>query len=170
MYEPQQMTTDVFKRNIIPLQSNMQLLAERMLGDAVAAEDAVQEVFLHLWERRDSLDRVVNLKSYVMQSTRMRCIDIIREGKKEIGGIEHLNSISDDEVAEEVELVERCSAMLHSMLDNLPEKQRQVVRLRYLEEKKISQIEETMKMSSANIYTTLSRALQTLRERLRLIQ
>lgn len=164
------MTVDAFKRNIIPLQSHMQLLAERMLGDEMAAEDAVQDVFLHLWERRDSLDKVVNLKSYVMQATRMRCIDIIRQQKKS-DNIDDMHEIpTDDQVADEVELVDRRNALLHSMLDDLPERQRTVVKMRYLEEKEITQIEKSLNMSSSNVYTTLSRAMQTLRERFRLIQ
>lgn len=170
------MTTEAFKRHIIPLQSHMQLLAERMLGDAAEAEDAVQEVFMRLWERREKLDKVVNLKSYVMQTTRMRCIDIIRErNTKAVSSLNEVTKdseygITDEEVAEEVELVERRSAILHSMLDDLPEKQRQIVTLRYLEEKEITQIERTMNMSSSNIYTTLSRALQQLRERFKLTE
>lgn len=164
------MTVDVFKEKIIPLQSHMQLLAERMLGDEMAAEDAVQDVFLHLWERRDSLDKVVNLKSYVMQATRMRCIDIIRQQKKS-DNIDDMHEIpTDDQVADEVELVDRRNALLHSMLDDLPERQRTVVKMRYLEEKEITQIEKSLNMSSSNVYTTLSRAMQTLRERFRLIQ
>lgn len=170
------MTTEAFKRHIIPLQSHMQLLAERMLGDAAEAEDAVQEVFMRLWERREKLDKVVNLKSYVMQTTRMRCIDFIRErNTKAVSSLNEVTKdseygITDEEVAEEVELVERRSAILHSMLDDLPEKQRQIVTLRYLEEKEITQIERTMNMSSSNIYTTLSRVLQQLRERFKLTE
>ncbi|MBQ6956905.1 MAG: sigma-70 family RNA polymerase sigma factor [Bacteroidales bacterium] len=161
------MTTDSFKKNILPLQSHMQLLAERMLGDVADAEDAVQEVFVHLWEQREKLDKVVNLRSYVMQSTRTRCIDTIRQRRKS-SNIDDMQDIpTDDQVAEEVELVERRSAMLHNMLDDLPEKQRTVVRMRYLEEREVTQIEKSLNMSSANVYTTLSRALQTLRDKLK---
>lgn len=163
------MTAETFKRNIIPLQSYMQLLAERMLGDTAEAEDAVQEIFMRLWEQREKLDKVVNLKSYVMQTTRMQCIDMLRARRKETCYDEMPDTVSDDEVTEEVELVKRRSAMLHSMLDDLPEKQRKIVRMRYLEEKEITEIKASMEMSSSNVYTTLSRAIQTLRERFRQI-
>ena len=143
------------------------MLAERMLGDEMESEDVVQEVMIRLWEQREKLDNVVNLKSYAMQSARLRCIDIIRARKATSYTIKEYPDIADEEVADEVELVERRSAMLHSMLDDLPEKQRQIVKMRYLEEKEIPQIEQAMKMSSSNIYTTLSRAMQTLRERLK---
>ena len=57
--------------------------------------------------------------------------------------------------------------MLHSMLDNLPEKQRAIVKMRYFEEKEISEIEHSLNISPGSIYTSLSRALQTLREKLK---
>ena len=45
------MTSDTFKQTILPLQSHMQLLAERMLGSETEAEDVVQEVFLKFWPK-----------------------------------------------------------------------------------------------------------------------
>lgn len=167
------MTTDAFKKNIIPLQSHLQILAERMLGDATDAEDAVQEVFMHLWESRDKLDKVVNIKAYVMQAIRARCIDIIRSkghskefASSDVDATLNLHDLT-EEISEEVELTERRSAMLHSMLDDLPEKQRQLIRMRYLEEKEIPEIEKALKMTSSNIYTTISRAIQTLKTKLK---
>lgn len=151
----------------------MQLLAERILGDETEAEDAVQDVFMRLWEQRDKLDGVINVKSYVLQSTRLRCIDIIRSKghSKEFttSDVDATSNLPDltEEISEEVELTEQRSAMLHSMLDDLPEKQRQLLRMRYLEEKEIAEIEKALKMTSSNIYTTISRAIQTLKTKLK---
>lgn len=142
------------------------MLAERMLASEAEAEDAVQEVFMRLWEGREKLDNVLNIKSYVLQATRMRCIDIIRNRRKDMRALEDLPEIADEEIAEEVEMVERRSAMLHSMLDDLPEKQRRIVKMRYLEEKGIEEIGNDLRMTSSNIYTTLSRTIQTLRDRM----
>ncbi len=151
----------------------MQLLAERILGDETEAEDAVQDVFMRLWEQRDKLDGVINVKSYVLQSTRLRCIDIIRSNghSKEFttSDVDATSNLPDltEEISEEVELTEQRSAMLHSMLNDLPEKQRQLIRMRYLEEKEIAEIEKALKMTSSNIYTTISRAIQTLKTKLK---
>lgn len=151
----------------------MQLLAERILGDETEAEDAVQDVFMRLWEQRDKLDGVINVKSYVLQSTRLRCIDIIRSKgyskeftTSDVYATSNLPDLT-EEISEEVELTEQRSAMLHSMLDDLPEKQRQLIRMRYLEEKEIPEIEKALKMTSSNIYTTISRAIQTLKTKLK---
>lgn len=142
-----------------------------MLASEAEADDAVQEIFIHLWEQREKLDNILNIKAYVLQATRMRCIDIIRAKKNttELHGdaTASLRDIADDDISDEVELTERRSALLHSMLDDLPERQRKIVQMRYLEDKEITEIGETLKMTPSNIYTTLSRTLQTLRDKLK---
>ncbi len=161
------MTSDTFKQTILPLQSHMQLLAERMLGSEAEAEDVVQEVFLKFWKSRDKLDKVLNIRSYTMQTTRLMCIDILRERQRSNLCDTAIPDIPDQSIFDDVELSEHRSAMLHSMLDNLPEKQRAIVKMRYFEEKEISEIEHSLNISPGSIYTSLSRALQTLREKLK---
>ena len=51
--------------------------AQSYLPDHIA-EDAVQDVFLTLWEHRSDLDRYDNLPSYAFQSVKNRCLDYMR--------------------------------------------------------------------------------------------
>ena len=145
----------------------MQLLAERMLGDVADAEDVVQDVFVALWQHRDDLDRVVRLESYCMQMVRLRCIDLIRKRNREALHNEQIAYLSDTEVFAEVEEVQDRSASLGRLLAELPEKQRKAVTMKYIDECTTQQMEQALQMSSSNVYTTLSRAIQTLREKLR---
>ena len=160
------MDHQTFKQHIIPLQSAMQLLAERMLGDVADAEDVVQDVFVALWSRRDDLDRVVRLEAYCMQMVRMRCIDIIRRRKRQQEHSETIRNLTDEEVFTEVEEVQERSALLGRLLEELPEKQRKAITMKYIDECTTQQMEEALQMSSSNVYTTLSRALQTLKDKL----
>lgn len=160
------MNQEEFKKKIIPLQSAMQTLAERLLGDVADAEDMVQDVFITLWNKRNELDRVIRLESYCLQSVRTRCIDMIRKRKIDEKRIEEIAAITDEEVFDEVEETERRSEMLHSLLRQLPEKQRKIIEMKYFENCDTKQMETTLNMTSANVYTTLSRTLQTLREKL----
>ena len=161
------MDHQTFKHSIIPMQSAMQLLAERMLGDVADAEDVVQDVFVALWQHRDDLDRVVRLESYCMQMVRLRCIDLIRKRNREALHNEQIAYLSDTEVFAEVEEVQDRSALLGRLLAELPEKQRKAVTMKYIDECTTQQMEQALQMSSSNVYTTLSRAIQTLREKLR---
>ena len=159
-----------FKRHIIPLQSPMQLLAERMLGDVADAEDVVQDVFVALWDRRDELDRVVKLDSYCLQMVRLRCIDLIRKRKRDAFHNEQIAYLSDREVEMEVEETASRAALLDRLLGELPEKQREALKMKYVEERDTQYIEQALQMSSSNVYTTISRAIQSLKEKIKTLK
>ena len=159
-----------FKRHIIPLQSPMQLLAERMLGDVADAEDVVQDVFVALWNRRDELDRVVKLESYCLQMVRLRCIDLIRKRKRDAFHNEQIAYLSDREVEMEVEETASRAALLDRLLGELPDKQREALRMKYVEERDTQYIEQALQMSSSNVYTTISRAIQSLKDKIKTLK
>ena len=159
-----------FKEHIIPLQSPMQLLAERMLGDVADAEDVVQDVFVALWSRRDELDRVVKLDSYCLQMVRLRCIDLIRKRKRDAFHNEQIAYLSDKEVTMQVEETRNDAALLDHLLDELPEKQRRALRMKYVEERDTQYIEQALQMSSNNVYTTISRAIQSLKDKIKTLK
>lgn len=159
-----------FKRHIIPLQSPMQLLAERMLGDVADAEDVVQDVFVALWDRRDELDRVVKLDSYCLQMVRLRCIDLIRKRKRDAFHNEQIAYLSDREVEMEIEETASRAALLDRLLGELPDKQREALRMKYVEERDTQYIEQALQMSSSNVYTTISRAIQSLKDKIKTLK
>lgn len=161
------MDAATFKQNIIPMQSAMQLLAERMLNDAELAEDVVQDVFVSLWSRRDECDAILNLRSYSLQMVRMRCIDIIRKRKRESFHNEQIAYLDDKQVEMEIEERNSRAAILGQLLAELPEKQRQAIKMKYIEERDTKYIEQALQMSSINVYTTLSRGIKTLKDRIK---
>ena len=57
--------------------------AFRMMGNAMDAEDMVQEAYLKLWERRDALEHVTNLDTYSTSLLRNLCIDAFRRKRPE---------------------------------------------------------------------------------------
>ena len=54
-------------------------MAVRILGDSCEAEDAVQDLYLKLWERRNTLGSVNNDAGYCRQLLKNICIDRWRE-------------------------------------------------------------------------------------------
>ena len=158
------MNCDRFLNTLLPLQPTMQLMAERLLHSAADAEATVQEAFAELWEKRDKLRHVVNLEGYAMQIVKNRCITLLRKQKDyTTGDIERLGDISDEEATAEAALTEERAVLLDSMMLRLPEVQRRAVQMRYIDCLSHEEMQRRLGMSSANVYTTLSRAVSALK-------
>lgn len=158
------MNCERFLKTLLPLQPTMQLMAERLLHSAADAEDTVQEAFAELWEHRDRLRHVVNLEGYAMQIVKNRCITLLRKQKDyATDDIERLGDISDEEVTAEAALNEERAALLDRMMLRLPEVQRRAIQMRYIDQLSHEEMQRRLGMSSANVYTTLSRAVSALK-------
>ena len=158
------MTKDTFLDNLMPLQPTMQLVAERLLHSTVDAEDTVQEVFIELWEKREELRHVLNIEGYAMQTLKYRCVSLLRKKNLVItDDLDSVGDISDEETRAEADLMEERAAKLDRMMEQLPEKQRQVIQMRYLDQLSHEEMQHRLKMSSAHVYTTLSRAMSALK-------
>jgi RNA polymerase sigma-70 factor, ECF subfamily len=57
------------------------LFAGTFLRDRQAAEEIVQEVFIRLWENRDSVIITSSLRSFLLKSIQNKCIDTLRHLK-----------------------------------------------------------------------------------------
>lgn len=156
------MKQDQFLSHILPLQPRLQLVAEHLLGSAAEAEDAVQDVVATLWERRAELDRLLNVEGYAMNALRNHCLMQLRQRKPTVQA-ENIANYSDDDAAREAALCEERATMLDSMMDQLPEVQRQAVQMRYIDCLSHEEMQRRLHMSSSNVYTTLSRALSALK-------
>lgn len=156
------MRQDLFLKRIIPLQPRLQLVAERLLGSGAEAEDAVQDTVMTLWEKRDRLDRVLNIEGFAMQTLKNRCLSLLRQ-RHDTTGPEALASLSDENINAESALAEERAALLDTMMLRLPEVQRQAVQMRYIDCLSHEEMQRRLAMSSANVYTTLSRALSALK-------
>lgn len=53
------------------------------LGDRYQAEDAIQWLFLRLWENRQGLNEQMSLKSYLFTSLKNHILNLLRDGKRE---------------------------------------------------------------------------------------
>ena len=60
------------------------------LGDRYQAEDAIQWLFLRLWENRQLLNEQMNLKSYLFTSLKNYVLNLLRDGKGKLSGSSNL--------------------------------------------------------------------------------
>ena len=158
------MAQEALLDTLMALQPALQLTAEKLLRSEADAEDTVQETVIDLWQRRNELEHVRDLRAYAMQSLKNRCISFLRKSRDiATDRIELLDSVDDDAIREEVALTEERAARLDTMMAQLPERQREAVTMRYIEGVSHEEMQRRLGMSSTNVYATLSRAMSALK-------
>ncbi len=158
------MESTQFNTQILNHSDKLFRLAKSILRNVDAAQDAVQELIMKLWEKRTQLDVVENMQAFMMRSMRNLCLDTIRQHHDE------------DELPVEFEYVEPnpyqqaeqkdLASKIHSMIDNLPELQRTIIRMRDVEGMELSEIAYVTSLTANAVSVNLSRARQKIREQI----
>jgi len=153
-----------FNSKILELADNLYRLAKSILQDEYAAQDAVQDLNLKLWEKRSELDRIENITGFVLRSMRNLCLDKLRQ--KRITN-ELSANIEYGGANPHVELEKKDMATRATMLINrLPELQRTIMRMRDVEGLELNEIAEITSLTENSVRVNLSRARQKIREQL----
>ena len=152
--------TTQFKLDFLPLQPAMQRMAERLLGDEDDAADVVQDCFVTLWEEREKLRRVVNREAWCIMLVKRRCVDLLRKRKPTVEIDERTMALADEGCADD----EARLQLALQLIDRLPERQAQAVRLKHFDAADTDRIAATLQVSAGNVYTLLSRAYSSLKQ------
>lgn len=146
-------------------------VARQLLPGRAEAEDAVQEIFIRLWQTADRYDpRRAKLVTWVMLIARRHLIDRLRRNAVR-GNMASLRpDTSSPGTGEEPERRpqehERNSRLLQRIAE-LPELQRVVIERAYLQGYTLREVSEQLEAPLGTIKSALSRGLGRLRERAR---
>ncbi len=137
----------------------------KIVENAFAAEEIVENVFLKLWQKRHKMDDVKNLKSYLYTMAYNASLDFIKKNKKFVrfNIEEHDGTV----LMEQLILEEEVHYLLFQALDSLPEKCRQVFELSCLEGMKYKDIAEDLQISINTVKSQRARAIDLLRKQLK---
>jgi RNA polymerase sigma-70 factor (ECF subfamily) len=153
------MTTEEFKRDILRLQPRLQRTAEHIVGDPDNAADAVQEAVITLWKQRSTLSSH-DMEKLSLTVVKRRSIDLLRKQKPTMPIDEECLMLAEppqDDNEERYRLARK-------LVDQLPERQRNTILMKYEDGLSNEEIEKATGMSSTHLYATLSRAYKSLRE------
>lgn len=146
-------------------------MAVQAMPTRAEAEDAVQEVFVRLWQTADRYDpKRAALVTWVMLISRRHLVDRLRRSRARVKatGLEEAQVSPEGDgtagVDARIDRQERFEALL-SRIESLPELQRVVVTRAYLGGQTLRQIGEELNTPLGTIKSALSRALVRLRER-----
>ena len=145
-------------------------VARQFLPNQAEAEDAVQEVFVRLWQTADRYDpRRAKLVTWVMLIARRHLIDRIRRSAvrpattafDNDGGATRASGAGPERKAQEDERNKK----LRRRIAELPELQRVVIERAYLQGYTLREVSEQLNAPLGTVKSALSRGLERLRER-----
>lgn len=158
------MKPDIFRTEVLPLRGKLIHTAYKLLEERQDAEDAVQEVFIKLWNMREKLYNYESVEAFAITVIKNHCIDKLR--------------IRDRSVPLEDEMYRRACPdnpylqlerkntedVLKAIIEGLPALQQAIIKLKDVEEYELNEIAEITGTNVEAVRVNLSRARKKVRE------
>ena len=135
--------------------------------DKELLKDCIHDIFVKLYTKKDELGTIDNLRSYLFISLKNKLCDELRrrmymsDTAVEEVSISTPTDVEDDYMEEEQRKNE--FSLVRRLLDQLSPRQREALRLYYIEEKKYEDICEIMNMNYQSVRNLMHRGLTKLR-------
>ena len=157
-----------FKQLFLPCHRKLFSVAYRLMSNAQAAEDIVQETFLKLWMQRDKMEKVDNPEAYSITVLRRIFYDKMRAGHlqevdKDVGSLQVSSSQNISKQLEEADEYQR----VRLLITHLPEPQARIMLMRDIEDRSFEEISTETGLTEVNIRSILSRTRKKIREQIK---
>jgi len=150
-----------FRNDILPLKDKLFRLALRITSDRAEAEDVVQETLIRVWNKREEWTQFGSVEAYCLTVARNLAID--RSERKDAQAVELTPDM--EEASEASGPYERLvnkerMALIHRLINELPEKQRLI-----MEGKSYKEIAVVLSLTEEQVKVNLFRARQKVKQR-----
>ncbi len=156
--------TEIFERYKVILYKH----AFRLLKDQDEANDVIQDLFLTLWQKRNTLIFKTSLSSYLYTSVQNRIFDLIRHQRV---AVKYVDSIRDfieqgQYITDEQVRAKELTAIIEKEIAALPPKMRKVFELSRQEELSYKEIGQQLNISDKTVKQQVHNAVKILRLKL----
>ncbi len=154
--------------------------ASQLLGSTWLGEEAVQDLFLQLWESKEKLFSQNNsIHTYLYRTLHNHCLDILKKQQTQKHSfIQYLSSDAwcaisekygfDEQLIEQLES-EEIRMKIDAIIENLPEQSREIFKLSRMEGKSNEEIAMQMKLSVSTVKTQIYRAISKIKKEIFLL-
>jgi len=141
----------------------------RFSTDVSLVEDAIQDLFVYIWQKRDSLSAPDTIRPYLLVALRRRIIRTIhtKQKRQDERPVEEFSFAAEWAVDEQIiaqELSEEQAQRLKRAFTTLSGRQREALFLRYFEGLSYEEISQVMDVQNQSLRNLISTALKRLRE------
>jgi RNA polymerase sigma-70 factor (ECF subfamily) len=138
--------------------------AEGYIFDKQECEDIVQNLFIYFWENAEKVNLDLSIKSYFYQSVKNRCLNHLRDLQiHDKHNLLYLEAMLNQENYEELQDPE-IIIQINAAIAKLPGQMAEIIKLKYLEGKKLIEIARMNQISENTVKTQLQRAKDKLRK------
>ncbi len=153
------MEMQAFKKELIPIKDKLFRLARTLLQNHEDAEDALQEVYMKLWNNKEIIDDLKSPEAYAMKVMKNHCLDKLKSRKNK-----HMVEIREPEIGKEQITpfsslsFDNLKDLMLKLFSALPEQQRMIIHMRDIEHYSYEEIADVTGMNVNAIRVNLSRA------------
>ena len=160
------MTAPEFNEKVVPLNRQLYRYAFRYLGNQEDSKDAVQDVFVKLWNLRSELVSVNSIEAFSIRIMRNHCLDRIKLKRTvSLDVQEYFSNRPGNEPAPDRTLeVSNSVDIVRNAITEMQEPQRSVVRMRDIEGYSNEEIAETLGIADGTVRVILSRGRNRIRQ------
>lgn len=160
------MTAKEFNETVVPLNRQLYRYAFRFLGNQEDSKDAVQDVFVKLWNLRTELLTVNSVEAFAIRVMRNHCLDRIKLKKTvSLDVQEYFSNRPGKEIAPDRHLeINNSVEIIRNAITEMQEPQRSVVRMRDLDGYSNEEIAEALGIADGTVRVILSRGRNRIRQ------
>ncbi len=136
------------------------------IKDIDIAENIVQDLFVYIWEHRETIEIHLSFESYLYQAARYKALNYKRDYSRKADKISILSKLNVDKVSvradEAIELRE-LNVIINEAIGLLPERCQQIFRLSRSEELSYREIADVMNISISTVDNQVNTALKKIK-------
>ena len=161
-----QMTYSQFQDIFNRYYASLCVFADRYVEDKALSADIAQDVFIKLWEKRNSFQDQMRVRSFLYTAVHNRALNEISRKKTEKNCKESLNMFFVNDLFHERVVEEETFRLLLEEIDRLPGQMREIM-LRALDGMRNKAIADDLGISPETVHTLKRIAYKKLRESLK---
>jgi RNA polymerase sigma-70 factor (family 1) len=139
-----------------------------ILHEQNLAEDVLEDCFVKLWEKRLTVESAATIKPYLYTAVRNTCFNLLNREKHKSRYITHFKNTQEQfetDVTHRI-IISESMQQVYKAIETLPPKQRKLIKMIYLEEKKLKEVASELNLSLSTVKNQKAKAIQLLKEQL----
>ncbi len=131
-------------------------------------EDAIHDVFIDLWRRKEYLSEVENIKPYLFRALRNQLSRTLQkdifEGSEDVNDfLDYLSTLSTEQESIDAESTQQQRQSIQKALTNLSNRQAEVIHLRFYQGLSLDEVASIMQLPKQVVKNLLSKSYAVLR-------